>query len=522
MPNNYRIAVGGYLMECNHLCGRPTTIEDFQRGQLRFGAEALLLTNGSTAGILEELGPHDVDSVPLFIAEACPGGPLTAQCYEYLRSNFLDRLEAALPVDAVLLGLHGSSAAQGEDDPEGDLLEAIREMVGENVVIGAALDTHANVTARMVANADILAAYETYPHLDAPATGARVTRLVLQTLEGEIQPVMALAKVPVLVSGVLGHTQAPGPFAEVMNLAKEMEHGAGVLSASAFLVHPYLDVAKMGGGGLVITNGDSDKAVTLASCIARAHWERRERYEPIIHTPAEAIDLGLKIEGGPVILAEVADCSGGGACGDSVHTLHALLEAKIAERSLVPVVDAEAALLCSRAGEGAEIELDLGHKLDPKFGAPLRVNGRVRRVSDGSFRYEGGAYAGQIGEMGLSVLLEIGAIQVLITSHATYDWADEQFRAFGLEAGSAKFLVAKNPMNYSLAYRDFSKGAFILDTAGPTPATLRGVRHHKRERPYYPADIDVPDIEPTVCIAPGRHGASKTMPIHYSISKERV
>src|SRR5205814_2139576 len=122
-------------------------------------------------------------------------------------------------------------------------------------------------------------------------------------------------------------------------------------------------------------------------------------------------------------------CAGGGAAGDSVHTLRALLSAKQSGAALVPVVDPEAAALCHRYGVGREATLEIGHKLDPRWGQSLRLTGRVVRLSDGKFRYSGGFWAGREGDMGPSAVLQAGDVRILVTTHATYDWADEQFRA---------------------------------------------------------------------------------------------
>ena len=54
-----------------------------------------------------------------------------------LRDELLEQLKAAMPVDGVLLGLHGAMVADGYDDCEGDLLARARAIVGPNVVIGA-------------------------------------------------------------------------------------------------------------------------------------------------------------------------------------------------------------------------------------------------------------------------------------------------------------------------------------------------------------------------------------------------
>ncbi len=514
MSRPHAIAVGSIFTECNHLGGRPTDLAAFERCELRRGDKVLHHAAGALGGMLRVLRERSARLVPLLAASACPGGPITSDCYRTLKEELLGRLRAALPADGVLLALHGAATAEDVGDVEGDLLAAVRRLVGPAVPVVAALDLHAHVTAEMVQSADALVAWETYPHRDAAETGARGARLLLDTLDGRFRPAMALAKVPVLVGGVLGHTEGEGPFADVMRFAKGLERTGGVLSTSAFLVHPYLDLPDMGGGGLVITDGDVGRAADLAAEIARRYWERRFDLDPPVYAPAEAIARGLRLGGGPVLLVETADCCGGGAAGDSVATLRALLAAEVPGPALAPVVDPEAARLCHRAGVGAEVTLALGHQLDPRWGQPLALTATVERLCDGCFRYTGGIWAGQEGQMGPSAVLRRGGVRVLVTTHATYDWADEQFRAAGLDARRAQFVVVKNPMNHQLGYAGVYRAAFILDTPGPTPAILHSVRYRRLQRPYYPADRDIPGLMPRVVtssgIRAGHHRAAVT------------
>jgi microcystin degradation protein MlrC len=362
----------------------------------------------------------------------------------------------------------------------------------------ATLDLHAHVTADMVRFANALIAWETYPHRDAFSTGVRGARMLLGTLQGRHRPTIAVAKVPVITGAVRGSTEGDDPFADLMRAAKAHEGRDRVLSTSVFLVHPFLDQPDMGSGALVITDGDADGAVRLARGLAEQYWSRRFDLEPEVLSPREAIVRGLKAEGGPVLLVETADCCGGGAAGDSVSTLKALLDAGVTLPSLVPVVDPDAAAACHRAGPGREVTVSLGHRLDPRWGQPVTVTGRVARLSDGRFRYAGGIWDGVEGNMGPSAVLSIGAIQALVASHGTYDWADEQFRAVDLSPPDARFIVVKNPMNYRMAYGPIARAAFILDTPGPTPATVRGVRYRHLQRPYFPLDRDIPGLTPTI------------------------
>lgn len=498
MSRELRIALGGILTECNELGGPPIDLDWFARYDLRREGEILEMEGGAVGGMLQVLREAGAQPVPLLYASTCPGGYLTAACYDQLKGELLQRLAATLPVDGVLLPLHGSAVAEQTGDLEGDLILAVRQRVGPAVPIVATLDLHAHVTAAMVRGADALVAWETYPHRDALDTGQRGARLLLEVVAGRCRPTMAMAKVPVVTSGVRGSTEWGDPFGRIMAGAKALEGHEGILSTSAFMVHPYLDQPGMGSGVLVITDGDLAKAKKLARDLALQYWDLRFELEPQTYTPREAVAQGLKIEGGPVVLVETADCCGGGAAGDSGATLKALLEVELPGPALVPVVDPQVAAACHEAGAGAWVEVELGHHLDPRWGTPVRVRGQVLRLSEGRFRYLGGIWGGTEGNMGPAAVLEVGQIQILVAAHPTYDWMDEQFAALGMVPRAAKFVVAKNPMNYRQAYGAFAREVFVLDTPGPTPPTVRHVKYKRLARPYFPVDEQIPGLEPVV------------------------
>ena len=498
MKSRPRIALGSILTECNEFGGVPIDIGWFERYELCRGDAVLQVDAGVVGGMMSVMRECEADVVPLIYASTCPGGPLTAECYTQLKAELLDRLRASTPVDGVLLPLHGAATVENLGDPEGDLIKAVREIVGEAIPIVVTLDLHAHVTADMVRFADGLIAWETYPHRDTFTTGVRGARLLCDTLAGRCRPTMAMAKVPVITSAIHGSTEDDDPFAQIMRTAKAHEGHNGVLSTSVFLVHPYLDQPDMGSGALVITDDDMEAAVSLASQFAEQYWARRFDLEPDIHTPDAAIAKGLAVDGGPVLLVEAADCCGGGAAGDSVATLTALLDAKVTVPSLVPVADPEAAAACHHAGVDQEVTVALGHRLDPRWGKPVTVTGTVTRLSDGRFRYIGGIWDGVEGNMGPSAVLTIGTIQVLVATHGTYDWVDEQFRSMEMQPPDAKFIVVKNPMNYRLAYGEIAKAAFILDTPGATPVTCRHLPYKYLKRPYFPLDTEIPGLTPTI------------------------
>jgi microcystin degradation protein MlrC len=349
----------------------------------------------------------------------------------------------------------------------------------------------------MVGNANALLAWETYPHRDTFNTGVRGAKVLVDILDGGVKPAMAMAKVPVIVGGFMGSTEE-GPFADVMRHAKSMEKRPDVLSTSAFLVQPHLDLEDMGGGGLVVANGDMELAASLAAEIAAMYWQRRFDLEPRIWKPAEAIADAMSQEDGTVLLLETSDCAGGGACGDSAAALRALVLANLDVQSLAYVVDPEAAAICHSHNVGNEVRVTLGHKVDRRWGEPFLVTARLEGLSNGRFVYSGGIWGGQNGEMGPSARLRIGNVNVLVTTFATYDWADEQFRSVGMDPASARFVVVKNPMNYRVGYAGRFRAAYVLDTPGATPASIRHVNFSRLKRPYFPVDEDIPGLQPTI------------------------
>ncbi len=493
-----RIAIGSILTECNQFGGSPITLDWFERYDLAYGQDLLAVHAGVVGGALDTLRREQCDIVPLVYASTCPGGYITDDCYDHLKGELLDRLQTSLPVDGVLLLLHGAAVAASTPDLEGDVLAAVRDIVGGAIPIVATLDLHAHVTAAMVTHADALVAWETYPHRDSESTGARGAQLLVNALKENQRLTMVMAKVPVITGGILGGTEGDGTFAQLMRKTKAFERQERVLSTSLFLVHPYLDQAQMGSGCLVVTDNDAELAEKLATEISMEYWQQRHNLEADVVDPAQAIARNRQAGPGPVVLVETADCAGGGASGDSVASLRALLKETDIEDALVPVVDPQAAQACHAAGLNAQLELELGHHLDPRWGSPLSVRGQVIQLSDGYFTYQGGIWDGVQGAMGPTALFAIGSIRVLITTHATYDWADEQWQALNIDPRQTRFVVAKNPMNFHNVYDEVAAATYILDTPGPTPASVKNLPFQHLKPPFFPRDQDIPNLKPLI------------------------
>ena len=211
-----RIGVGGIFIECNHFTAQLADRAAFERSEWLTGEALLAKDTGVLGGMMSVLKAGGFKPVPLFYASACPNGAVETEVYDELKNELLQRLIHAGELDGVLLCLHGAGAAVNAPDLEGDLSGAVRERVGESVPVVGTLDLHAHVTSELLSQTDALLAGETYPHVDAIETGERGARTMIEILSGRLKPIMAMAKVPVLVSAIHGQTSPPGPFADVM------------------------------------------------------------------------------------------------------------------------------------------------------------------------------------------------------------------------------------------------------------------------------------------------------------------
>lgn len=482
-----RIAIGGIAFEGNSLSPQRAGRDSFEQKYLKLGPEILRDLRGSNTehgGALSVLELRDVEVVPLIATHGGAGGRVTAACWADLKGELLYRLYVARPVDGVYLALHGAMLCEGVDDPEGDLLEQVRAIVGPRP-IAVSYDLHAHMTRRMLAGADITLAYQLYPHDDTFETGQRAMGLLLRTLDGTISPRVSLCKAPMIVPSQKQRTRGQTPMAELYRLARAYEAESGALAVSYIAVQPWLDLPELGFAALVVTDDQPEQGNRIALELAQRAWAMRHDFDIDIVAIDAAIGRGLE-QDGQVILVDAADCVGGGAVGDSVEVLKRVLELAPAAAATTIIVDAEVAAAASAAGIGAEIAIRLGNKLDPSYGAPLEAVAVVEALSDGRFRYGGGLMGGTEAQMGVSALLRIGAARIVVASNASYEYADEQYRALGLDAHAVKFVIAKNPMNYQQAFE--GAAAHVLDSPGPTTPNLMAIRIPRAGRPFFPFD----------------------------------
>jgi microcystin degradation protein MlrC len=443
-------------------------------------------TGTEAAGAIAAARQAGVGIVPLIATHGGAGGRVSAASYAAFRATLLQRLAGAGKLDGVYLALHGAFVAEGSDDVEGELLRDVRAIVG-NVPVVVSCDLHAHITRAMLAHCDALTAYQLYPHDDAFETWERAMRLLLR-LAGGARMAMRACRAPLLLPAQRQRTRGDGPMARIFTLARGLEAG-GVHAVSYFPVQPWMDLPEMGFTTVAVADSAAE-ADAAAARITRAAWEARQAFQPVVLPPAEAIAAGLAADG-LVVLADAADCVGGGATGDSAHAIAWLRRCAPAASAAIHLVDPETVAEARRHRPGARFPVALGNKQDPAYGAPLELEVELVSLSDGAFRYAGGLMGGVAASTGDTAVLRAGPVEIVVASLSAYEYADEVFLANGVDARGKKFVVAKNPMNYQAAYAE-AAAHHIMDTPGPTTPRLAGLPWRRLDRPTYPLDPDCP------------------------------
>jgi microcystin degradation protein MlrC len=486
-----RFAVGALLFEGNTFSPVVARRADFAAKYLHEGSamlEALRGTGTEIGGAIDEAAAGGDVLVPLIATHGGAGGRVAAETTREFVSTLLARIAALPPVDGIYLALHGAFVSQDSLDVEGELLRAVRAL-RPGVPLAVSCDLHAHVTDAMLAHCDVLTGYRHYPHDDTHETGRRALAMLREIVAGRLKPVMVRCRLPLIVPAQKQRTRGDGPMAELRALAEELTAGP-IRDIAHFCVQPWIDAPGLGFTTVVTAHDDAAAAEAIAARVAAAMWDRRHRFLVDTLAPAAAIARGLATEG-LVVLADAADCVGGGASGDSAAALRALLAHAPGIPAAIHLADGVAAAAALAAGPGARIGIGIGNRRDPAYGAPLQVEAEVLRPAPESFVYAGGLMRGVRAEAGPSAVLRVGAVDVLVTSNACYEYGDEAFATAGIDARARKFVVVKNPMNYQQTYAG-AAAMFILDTPGPTTPNLAGLDFRAVERPLFPLDPDGP------------------------------
>ena len=505
-----RIALGQVWQETNTFNPLRTSRADFDQFGVTFGNELLetMADTNELGGFIQSLRKwaEKPELVGLVRYPAWPSGLATADVFEWIRNGLIASLNAALPVDAVLLALHGSMAAEEHPDVEGELLTAVREVVGPRVPIVSTLDLHANVTPAMVSAADALVIYHTIPHVDIFETGVRGAAVLRRILIDHVRPTTAWVKIPAVFPAERANTEiGSGMSAEFKRQLKEWESRPEVICAGLTTVQPWLDIPDLGSSVVITTDNQPALAEELCRSLATQIWQRRREYLPDLvsaeegvrrahelcsrHTPCAVAgsDGTRSVPATLTVLSDAADATTSGAPGDSVWVLKELVQYDWPRPALLTLVDPELVQRAERAGAGASLDAELGGKRDTQFGTKLQATARVERLFDGRFLLSGHIGKNLPIDMGRCAVLDLGGnIHVVVTTRSGPHFAPQLFEAAGFDPFAASVVVAKSPCGFRAAYAPRAAQIFSVRAPGCAPSDFWNYPYHNIQPPLWP------------------------------------
>jgi microcystin degradation protein MlrC len=425
------------------------------------------------------------------VTGAQPGGTTTRHAYETLRDTLLADLRAALPVDLVLLGLHGAMVADGYDDCEGDLLARVRAIVGSGVVVGAELDPHNHLSAAMVSQADLLIAFKQYPHTDVLERAFELVDLCAAQVAGTVQPLAAVADCGMVA--ILHTTREPARG--FVHRLQALEGHDGVLSISISHGFPWGDVADMGTRVLVYTDARQSGAQAngdrLALRLAAELVALREQLDtPWLDIDA-ALDTALAAPPGLVVIADSADNPGGGAAGDSTFILRRLIARGFTNAALGPLWDPQAVRIAFDAGLGACLPLRLGGKVSPMSGDPIDLACRVKALVPAMTM---SGLAGTLVALGDCALVEAQGVEIVLISQRSQAMGTDVFTGLGCDLVHKRVVVVKSSQHFRAAFESLAALILYASAPGSVSSDLRSLPYIKVARPKWPLDAAGPQI----------------------------
>src|SRR5215217_5528284 len=409
-----------------------------------------------------------------------PSGPTLQSSYESMRDEILDQLRAALPVDGVLLGLHGAMMAHGYDDCEGDLIARVREIAGPKAIIGVEMDPHCHLTEKRVRGADITVLFKEYPHTDFAERAEELVTLVVKAIHGDIKPVTSLYDCGMI--DVYPTSREPGRgFVEKM---KKLEGRDGVLSVS--LGHGFTqgDVPEQGTRVLVVTDNAKARGDALAQELGAEIRQKRGTWYPPYLSYDEAITAAYAVPKGPVVVADPSDNAGGGAASDNTNIIRRLIERGMSDAVVGPVWDPVAVQFCHAAGVGTTLPLRFGGKTAITSGTPIDAEVTIIGLMKGGMQSFGSAKV----KFGDAAGIRIGGVEISLIAHRTQALGTEIFDAVNIELSSKKFIGVKSTNHFHAAYGPIARQVLYADGGGPSPMDLRKYPYTKIPRPHWPHD----------------------------------
>lgn len=426
--------------------------------------------------------------IPTLRAHALPGGIVTREAYESLVTQTLDRLKANLPYDGLFFDIHGAMSVVGLDDPEGDFITRVREVVGYETIISTSMDLHGNVSMVLAENSDLITCYRMAPHEDAMESKKRAVENLLERLEsGKGKPAYkAWIPVPILLPGEKTSTRiepGKGLYAKVDPVTKD----EGIIDAAIWIGYAWADEPR-NHAVVMVTGDDQEKVKNAAEYLAKSFWEVRSQFDFV--APVASLDESLKMalasEKRPFMISDMGDNPTAGGAGDVTWTLQEILKRPEFKSDKGPsliyasIPGPELVEKAIAAGIGGKVEGMVGAAVDNRFAPPILLSGTVEAIKDGDKDAE------------VEVVVKVGSVHVIVTKKRKPYHYEKDFTDLGLNPRETDIVVVK--IGYLVPELYDMRGDWIMaQTPGGVDQDLERLGHKRIIRPMYPLDKDMAD-----------------------------
>lgn len=449
------------------------------------------LTGDSIFSLYPFLSPdsliiNEATWLPTLRSRAMPGGIVSREAYESLVKKTLERLGKVLPLDGLFFDIHGAMSVEGLDDPEGDFLVRIREVIGTDVVVSTCMDLHGSVSPRLAQNTDLITCYRLAPHEDYMESKKRaVTNLLGRLKRGKGKPAYkAWIPVPILLPGEKTSTRIE-PGKSLYGAIPSVIDGNKVVDASIWMSYPWADEPR--NHGVIVTYGDDKEAVgNAAEELAKHYWGVRKEFDFVAPTASweEAIKTAVASDKKPFIISDTGDNPTAGGAGDVTWTLTQILnhpEFKNENGQSVIYASIPGKEFVDKAegiGVGGLIDATAGAEIDDRFAPPVSIKGKIMAIEN-----EGSQTA---------VVVKSGSVSVIVTKkRAAYHYEDD-FTRLGLNPRKSDILVVKIGYLVPELY-DMRADWIMALTPGGVNQDLMQLEYKRINRPMFPLDPDMDD-----------------------------
>jgi microcystin degradation protein MlrC len=427
----------------------------------------------------DSLNRNRANWFPALVAWASPGGAVTRQAYESLVEQNLSLIKKNAPYDGLYFDIHGAMSVVGLDDPEGDFIARIREVVGKKTIISTSMDLHGNVSWRLAQNSDLITCFRMAPHEDRYETKKRAIDNLLSRIEsGKGKPAYkAWIPIPILLPGEKTSTRvepAKSLYAKLPSATAQ----EGIIDAAIWIGYAWADEPR-NHAVVMVTGDDKEKVTSTAEQLAKSFWDVRSKFDFVapVDSLHGSLDKALASNKHPFFISDSGDNPTAGGAGDVTWTLKEILarpEFKTENGSSLiyaSIPGPELVKEAISAGVGGKVDGYVGAMVDSRFSSPVRLVGTVQSVVEGA------------------VVVKVGSILVIVTKNRD---RNTDFSRLGLDPMATDIIVVK--MGYLVPELYNMKSDWIMAlTPGGVDQDLESLEYNRINRPMFPLDKNMKD-----------------------------